>query len=177
MMRKLGFVSLLVYPLSVGCGGTNDKTVAPPANVPAALQVPGAPPAPRLHAFGRGAQIYTCSATSGGDAWVFTAPDATLFDDKQEVIGKHFAGPSWELDDGSKVVANSLQKVAAPMPARDIPWLLLQVTSESGAGALSGVRYVQRLDTSGGVAPVDGCSANAVNQEVAVDYTADYYFW
>jgi hypothetical protein len=159
------------------CGGSGHQ-IAAPTNVPAALEVPGAPSTPRLHALGRGVQIYVCTANPDGSyAWVFSAPDATLFDDQQRSIGKHYAGPSWELDDGSKIVATVMQKVAAPQPADDIPWLLLAVTAQSGAGELAGVRYVQRLDTAGGNAPADGCDAAYAGQQARVTYSADYYFW
>ena len=173
-MRPLRFGTLLVGCLTA-CGGGAHKA---PAHVPAALQVPAAPSAPRLHALGRGVQIYVCTAKADGSyAWVFTAPEATLFDDKRASIGRHFAGPSWQLDDGSKIVARVAQKVAAPQPAHDIPWLRLQVTAQTGAGGLGGVRWVQRLDTAGGNAPDNGCDAGFVGQQARVAYSADYYFW
>ena len=36
------------------------------------------------------------------------APDASLLDAKGQVIGKHFAGPSWQANDGSIVVGEAL---------------------------------------------------------------------
>jgi hypothetical protein len=147
---------LVACPLLAGCGPAEAKA---PTNVPLPLRVPGNPAAPKLHAVGRGVQIYMCAASTGSYAWTLKAPQATLFDARSTAIGKHYAGPTWELDDGSKIVGSVLQKVAAPNAAADIPWLLLQVSASSGAGGLAGVRYVQRLDTAGGTAPTSGCDA------------------
>src|SRR5690349_11965533 len=54
-----------------------------------------------------GVQIYECSATKDPTRfeWVFKAPEAELFDSAGRKIGKHYAGPTWEAEDGSKVVA------------------------------------------------------------------------
>jgi hypothetical protein len=38
--------------------------------------------------------------------------------------------------------------------------------------------YIQRLNTTGGTAPANGCSASGdVGKQVLVPYTADYYFF
>ena len=43
---------------------------------------------------------------------------------------------------------------------------------------LSKTTFIQRLNTTGGVAPADGCSTSAdVGKQVLVPYTADYYFY
>jgi hypothetical protein len=69
-----------------------------------------------------------------------------------------------------------LVKAASPT-AGSIPWLLLAAASTSGNGTLTGTRYIQRLYTSGGVAPATGCDASTVGAQVRVDYSAVYYFW
>ncbi len=51
-----------------------------------------------------GVQIYECGATKTEPArfeWVFKAPEADLFDLSGKKIGKHYAGPTWESNDGS----------------------------------------------------------------------------
>jgi hypothetical protein len=58
-----------------------------------------------------------------------------------------------------------------------IPWLLLKSKSTEGVGALSTVKYVQRVDTVGGVAPAAGCDAGHAGVETRVDYTANYLFY
>jgi hypothetical protein len=186
-------ISLTMLALaSVGCsdggsGGAADLAAAadlaiPIPSFPSSL----APPAGQsilLHAIGKGAQIYACSSgSSGADAgtsyaFVFVAPDASLFDEQMNVIGHHSAGPTWMLNDGSQIVGTVLSKAPGPDPTAAIPWLLLTVSSNVGAGKLASAAYVQRLDTHGGVAPTTGCDTSTVGIQARVDYTADYYFW
>jgi hypothetical protein len=54
---------------------------------------------------------------------------------------------------------------------------LLRASSTSGTGVFTDVTYVQRLNTSGGVAPTTACGASNVNTDTNVAYTADYYFF
>jgi hypothetical protein len=56
---------------------------------------------------------------------------------------------------------------------------LLQATSNSGpaGGTFSETTYIQRINTTGGVAPSTGCDAAHLGATVAVYYTADYYFY
>jgi hypothetical protein len=107
---------------------------------------------------------------------VFKEPKADLFDDQQQKIGIHYVGPTWESTDGSKVVGMVLAKASAPT-AGNIPWLLLQAKSTSGAGVLASVAYIQRLDTQGGVSPASGCDGSAVGQTTEINYEANYYFY
>ena len=63
-----------------------------------------------------------------------------------------------------------------------IPWLLLQVVGAqdgpSGGHTLTATTFIQRLNTSGGVAPSEGCdSSTDVGEEAFVPYTADYFFY
>jgi hypothetical protein len=124
---------------------------------------------------GVGVQIYTCQATATGTAWTFTAPEATLFEGCGKVAGKHFAGPTWQANDGSTVVG---AKIAAfTVDPSSIPWLLLQAASHTGDGRMSDVTYVQRLETTGGIAPTTGCDAEHVGDVARIDYTAKYFFY
>ncbi len=152
----------------------------PLPSVPAALALPEANQQLLLHAIGKGVQIYTCTASTGdggvGYAWVFTAPDAMLLDEQMSAIGHHYAGPTWDLTDGSHIVGSVLAKAAAPSPTA-IPWLLLKVVTNGGAGKLATAKYVHRLHTAGGIAPSSGCDAASAGTQARVDYTADYYFW
>jgi hypothetical protein len=126
-----------------------------------------------------GVQVYECAAPAdapAGWAWQFRGPEATLTDAKGAVVGRHFAGPSWASNDGATVVG----KVAATAPSPErgsIPWLLLTVKSQSGAGLLAATSSVQRLDTEGGVAPPAACGAANAHQVERVGYTATYVFW
>ncbi|HEX6676305.1 MAG TPA: DUF3455 domain-containing protein [Actinomycetes bacterium] len=153
-----------------------------PASVTADSRSPNVPPELRppagqqqvLEALGKGAQVYDCDAATG--KWTFREPAATLNRHGRQ-IGIHYAGPTWELFDGSKVTAAAKVNVPAPHPDKDIPWLLLQATSNAGGGTLSTVDYVQRLFTEGGVAPNGGTCDPASDKSVGVPYTATYVFW
>ena len=130
-----------------------------------------------LSATGRGDQVYKCSTdpAKGGYGWVFVAPKAVLSDARGSVIGRHYAGPTWEAADGSKVFGS----VSAhhPSPTGGIDWLLLKPTSTSGPGRFATVTYIRRLDTKGGKAPADGCSAETQGHTVAAPYSAVYEFY
>lgn len=138
-----------------------------------------APPAGSELEFGFhavGVQIYTCTAAAAGPAWVFSAPEADLFDRRGAVVVKHYAGPTWEaLADGSKVVGARVAGATADPSA--IPWLLLKAASHAGHGRMEQVAFIQRLNTTGGLAPAAGCDAGAVGAVARVPYTADYCFF
>jgi uncharacterized protein DUF3455 len=132
-----------------------------------------------VKSFAKGVQIYTCMATGadpGKFAWSLKAPEADLSSEDGKKIAKHYAGPTWEANDGSKVVGAVQQKSDAPKPGA-IPWLLLKAKANEGTGTFAKVTYVQRVDTEGGVAPASGCDQAHINTEMRVDYKASYYFY
>jgi hypothetical protein len=137
------------------------QQLQPPANEQLLLQV---------HA--KGDQIYTCKMDGAQFTWALKAPDAQLFDKDGKLFGKHFAGPSWEANDGSRVTGKALASVPSPDPD-SIPWLLVNIVSHDGDGQLSRVTTIQRLHTKGGKAPTSGCDATHAGQEVRVPYSAD----
>lgn len=137
----------------------------PPANERLLLQV---------HA--KGNQVYICTSDSGQFTWTLKAPDAQLSDKNGKLFGKHFAGPSWEANDGSRVVGKAVANSPSP-EANSIPWLLVTILSHDGNGVLSGVTAIQRINTKGGNAPASGCDSLHVSQEVPVPYSADYRFY
>jgi hypothetical protein len=124
-------------------------------------------------------QIYDCAARPDGSgyAWKFRAPEATLADRDGRPLGRHYAGPTWEALDGSRVVGEVKAREPGPMPATSIPWLLLAASSHSGTGTFSETRSIQRLSTGGGVEPVEACTAAKAGQVARVAYTATYYFY
>jgi hypothetical protein len=147
-----------------------------PAAVPEILRVPDGQSL-ILRAAARGAQIYTCKGNAAEPAafeWVLKAPDAELFDQNGARIGRHYAGPTWESADGSRVVGEVMQRSAVQDA---IPWLLLRAKSNEGAGTFAGVKYIQRIDTAGGVAPSAGCDSAHAGAEARVDYSANYDFY
>lgn len=127
----------------------------------------------------KGVQIYECRAKKGqaGEyGWEFVAPEADLFDTRGGKIGKHYAGPHWESNDGSKVVGTVKERADAPQ-GDAIPWLLLTTKSVGAPGSFGRVTSIQRVNTVGGVAPKDDCSRTTQGAIGRVDYTADYYFF
>lgn len=128
----------------------------------------------QVHA--KGDQVYTCKADGANFAWALKAPDAQLFDKDGKPFGKHFAGPSWEANDGSRITGKAVANEPSP-DSDSIAWLLLTVVSHTGDGVLARVTSVQRLHTKGGKAPASGCDAAHVGQEVRVAYSADYLFF
>src|SRR5205823_1188527 len=100
-----------------------------------------------------GFQIYVCRPDAGGKpGWTLKAPEAELFDEQGNGIGKHFGGPTWQLNDGSQITGRMVAKVDAP-DAKAIPWLLVAVISNSGKGSLSRVTSIQRVNTVSGLPP------------------------
>jgi hypothetical protein len=150
----------------------------PPPDVPPALQVPAGQKLSRmLHA--TGVQIYQCKASAKDPSrytWVYQEPKADLSDHSGKDIARHYAGPTWEADDGSKVVGDVVARADAP-GGKGIQWLLLRSKSNTGKGIFAKVQSIQRLNTIGGLAPPDTCDASHAEQRTRVAYSADYYFY
>jgi Protein of unknown function (DUF3455) len=164
-MKAWACVAILAFLI---CGSSASRANA---QVPAAIAAaPGEANMVTIHA--QGAQIYECKADSGGKSvWQFREPIASLFLDGK-TVGRHYAGPTWELTDGSIVVG----KVAGRAPgasANDIPLLKLQVVSQRGKGQLTGASAIQRINTKGGTA--EGVWAQ-IGAFLSVPYSADYVF-
>ncbi len=139
----------------------------------AAQQVPQQlrPPASEellLQVHAKGDQIYTCKEDAAQFSWTLKAPDAQLFDKDGKPFGKHFAGPSWQANDGSRVTGKAVANTPSP-DADSIPWLLVNIVSR--------IATIQRINTKGGKAPATGCDASHAGQELRVPYSADYLFY
>ena len=152
-------LSLLILPLP-----------AARAQVPDAIAVAGGTLVATMHA--EGAQVYECKADASGKlVWQFREPIATLLVDGK-TLGRHYAGPNWELVDGS-VVSGKVAGRAPGATAKDIPLLKLEVASQRGTGRLTVVTTIQRLNTKGGVG--EGPCETA-GDFLSVPYSADYTF-
>ena len=138
--------------------------------LPDAIAAPGHTAVVTLHA--EGAQVYDCKAgTDGKLAWAFREPIATLLADGK-TAGRHYAGPNWELSDGSAVTGKAAGN-APGATAADIAWLKLDVVSQRGTGTLTGVTTVQRINTAGG--KLDG-ACDKIGTTKSAPYSADYVF-
>ena len=130
-----------------------------------------------VHAIG--VQRYTCQANG---TWLFTDPVADLYKERgaRRFVGSHHLNfatgrPVWEYKDGSSVEA--ARKVSVPAGTGNIPELLLEAFATSGGDdgdRLARTTWVQRLNTSGGVAPAGTCTPG---NTIAVPYATDYAFW
>jgi len=148
-----------------------------PPSVPEKIQVP-AGNVPFLMGHATGTQNYTCQLSSNGYAWTLVMPSATLVDDHGNQIMTHYAGPTWQAKDGSTVVGARVDGVTVSPSA--IPWLLLRAVSTTqgpDGDRLTRTTYIQRVNTTGGLAPTSGCDEAALGTARNVPYTADYYFY
>ncbi len=161
--RRKTQIAMLALPLTF--------ITASAAELPSDISAPGDVPIATVHAVG--SQVYECKSDPARNtlAWQFREPIATLLI-SGKTVGRHYAGPHWELIDGSAVQG----KVAARAPAAsesDIPLLKLGVSARRGAGRLSDVTTIQRINTKGGV--TEGICKEA-GAFLSVPYTADYTF-
>jgi hypothetical protein len=161
-------------PVALAClimvaGTTGSFAAAPRVNAP-----PGAKLV--LRAAAQGVQIYKCEKTADAYHWALSAPEAALFDPTGQQIGTHFAGPTWQMQDSSKIVGEVVTQAPAPEP-HAIAWLLLRAKSHEGNGVLNGVDLVRRIDTHGGAAPATGCDADHESSQIRMRYTANYLFY
>jgi hypothetical protein len=125
------------------------------------------------HLYARGVQIYKWNGVS----WEFDAPRASLFAEENYFgeVGSHYRGPTWESKSGSKVVAARVPGTGCTPDPSAIAWLLLQTTEAGGPGIFRRITYIQRLNTTGGLAP--SAPGTTVGELQEVPYTAEYYFY
>jgi hypothetical protein len=138
-----------------------------------------APPSGQRVAFvfvAEGVQNYECRARDGGFGWTFTGPEARLYNGDDKLVGKHYAGPTWEYLEGGKVKGVAVAHVGSHNP-NSVDQLLLRVDPQSGTGVFAQVSYIQRLRTNGGAPPADACTADGVGHKSAVEYSAEYVFF
>lgn len=146
------------------------------AVVPESVQVPAGNQLV-METLGIGEITYECKAAdTGKPAWVFMGPDAMLKDSAGNETGRYFGPPAtWQSADGSS--ATGKQLAVAPGGDGNIPLQLVQANPADGEGAMTGVTYIQRLNTQGGVAPAMDCSEGNQGDRQVVQYQADYLFW
>jgi Protein of unknown function (DUF3455) len=160
-------------PLAATNTAPQSAGVTPNDKLPAAIQVPaGLKIVASLRGVGK--QVYVC--TSGTYPTQSREPEAGLFTSRGIPVGIHGkqTGPFWANFDGSHVDGSDAVPADSPDKTKNIPWLLLKGTPLPGTGVFSTVKFIQRIDTRGGVAPTGNCTGS---QTVAVDYTANYVFW
>ncbi len=151
--------------LSLAAQQPGDST-DPPAGARAVLQSKG-----------EGVQIYVCSRAHDRFQWTLKAPDAKLLDASGNIIGSHFAGPTWKLLDGSQVQGELIASKPSP-DANSVAWLLLRAKSGTATGSLANVAFIRRTETRGGVAAESECQdSQDAGKTVQIKYTATYTFY
>jgi uncharacterized protein DUF3455 len=177
-MENQVMATIIQVPLIVLLAGCAASPAPNGDDIPAPLRVSDTALSTR-QTHGTGVQVYQCRGNKDDAArfeWQLKEPAATLFDKAGHKIGKHYAGPTWEADDGSKVIGEVVARADSPNP-NAVAWLLLSAKSTSGNGIFQGVRFIQRLHTAGGNAPAVGCDQASAGSEVSVPYSADYWFY
>jgi len=155
-----------------------------------------------LGTHGVGTQNYVCRPSGAGVAYVLFTPQATLFDDDGRQIITHYFSPNpsepntdpqvvadgalrvtWQDKDSSIVWARLHQPHGSVTVDRNaVAWLLLDMTGvqegPTGGDKLTKTTFIQRLSTTGGLAPSTGCTSQSdVGRLAFVPYTADYFFY
>jgi hypothetical protein len=160
-------------PAAPAAIGADARAVSIP-QVPATIKPPKGSKPVGAFFVAQGTQNYTCVIAADGTG-AFTGkstPEAQLIGTGGRV--HHFGGPSWQsLRDQSKIIADGSKAIANPKTGT-IPELLLPVLTHEGKGYFDKVDFINRLYTSGGVAPTGSCVKDQVKK---VPYGAVYVFW
>jgi hypothetical protein len=147
------------------------------------------------HAFGT--QNYICLPAGKSFQYTLFTPQATLFRDDVTQLTTHFFSPNpaeagtpiratWQHSrDTSSVWARVVTGDASSDPnfveEGAVAWLKLTVvgTEEGpdGGDTLAKTTFIQRLNTSGGLAPSNCRSKADVGRQAFVPYIADYFFY
>jgi Protein of unknown function (DUF3455) len=149
-----------------------------------------------------GTQNYVCKPVGAGVRFVLFTPEATLSKENGKQSITHFFSPNpsepntdatvfadgiiraaWQAQDTSTVWAKLHQpNGAATVDPNAVAWLLLDVAGvqngPTGGDTFTGATFVQRVNTTGGLAPSVGCTLSTdVGNQAFVPYTADYFFY
>lgn len=176
-MLRLTLPALACATLAA-CAGTMPSRPYDQAALPPTVQVPAGHRV-ALETVGQGQITYECRAKANAPTeseWVFVGPDARLVDRGGKMLGRYWGPPAtWEHSDGSRLTAT--QVAVAPAAAGSIPLQLVKANPAMGSGAMTGVTYIQRVATRGGVAPAIPCAAGNRGAKEIVQYQADYIFY
>ena len=161
--------------------GTIESVVTPSAAADAAAPAAIAPPGGQtlsLALVARGVQIYQCTPLPGDKTkyeWALKGPEAHLIDNTGKVIGSHSAGPAWSIGPEDRLVGKVEAKMASP-DGKGVPWLLLSADRAVGP-TLGKIKSIQRINTVGGLPPVEPADADHAGQIRRQKYSAIYRFY
>lgn len=128
-----------------------------------------------FHVYARGVQVYKWNLVT--QKWDLLAPVATLYAEENYhgEVGTHYVGPTWESKSGSKVEGRRVAGTGCTPDPTAIAWLLLSKFRTEGNGIFSKVTFIQRVNTTGGLAPSEPGLVDGETKEIP--YTAEYYFY
>ncbi|MET0518739.1 MAG: DUF3455 domain-containing protein [Burkholderiaceae bacterium] len=176
--RALALAAAALLAACSGMPGAARPPAFDQATLPEAVRVPAGHKV-ALETVGVGEITYECRAKAAAmDAqeWVFVGPQADLNGRNGAKLGSYFGPPAtWAAADGSTITGTQL--AVAPNGAGNIPLQLVKANPASGAGAMMGISYVQRVATRGGTAPASACDKSGLGRKEIVKYQADYIFW
>jgi len=173
------------------------RNITPPA-VPHDLQVDLRNNEVFLEGRAIGTQNYICLPSGDGFKFILFTPEATLFDplDPGKQLTTHFFSlnpfepgkirATWQHSKDTSIVwgGTAIPSTDSNFVAKDaIAWLLLPMAGVQDGpmrsdNVLTATTFIQRVHTSGGVAPSEECtSMNEVGTEAFVPYEADYFFY
>lgn len=195
-IRTLSLIAAAMLAVGVPSAAFAQFVDVPP--MPAELEVPPGHTL-FLHARAFGTQNYVCAPNGSAAAWKQFAPEATLFltvdGDPQMQVSTHFLSanprehgtlrPTWQSSfDSSRVWARPIASSTDPnyVAAGAVPWLKLQTAGvaegPTRGSQLARTSFIQRLNTSGGMAPSTGCTQSKHLGAIAlVPYSTDYFFY
>ena len=170
--------SALAFSLLAACGSMTTAPMYSQDGLPAAVQVPAGNKV-AMETVGVGEITYQCNAKkdmADQFEWVFVGPNAKLNDRSGKQIGMYYGPPAtWANMDGSKLTGT--QVAVSPSTPGNIPNQLVKANPAMVSGAMTGVTYIQRVNTMGGVAPSMACTAGNLGSKQIVKYQSDYIFY
>ena len=177
--KSITIVSILLPLVTAGMAERTYDSRAP--DVPYTLQVSDDYKV-SYHAYAVGVQIYTAVASATDPTklvWTLAGPEAVLFDSDGNVVGTHYAyagpgRPAWESESGSIVVGSRTVAPVVVDPTA-VAWLVLDAVKAEGPGIFEGTAYIQRVNTTGGLAPTTPPAQ--LGEQVRISYTAEYFFF
>jgi hypothetical protein len=125
------------------------------------------------HVYAFGVQEYSWDGTSA--TWIQGGVLANLYSNSsyQGQVGTHHGGPTWISNSGGLVTGE--REFECSPDQNSIPWLRLRADEVDGVGMFSDTTFIQRVNTSGGKAPVTPGTYDG--QPISVPYTAEYLFY
>jgi len=195
-LLSIARATAVAVTLAISLQSANAAKVTPPP-VPTDLQL-----LPGNHAFfvghAVGTQNYVCLPSGSGVKFVLFTPQATLFSDNDKQVTTHYFSPNPSQDGairatwqhsrdtstvwGAVLLPTDMSTDSNFVAPGAIAWLKVTVVGTmggpTGGDTLSGTTFIHRVNTVGGVAPSEGCTAPSdVGNAAFVPYAADYIFY